>query len=118
MHPSPKQSSQSAKKDKPNNKLRVPSNWGTMIGSLKEDLSSDEAVPRRRRAYTEMDDLLNNDIIQGGDEALDIVKQATNDKNGKAEETKDEALGDLKPPFRKASPMVLSGNDQTPNRRE
>lgn len=54
--------------------LRAPSNWGKLIGSLKDDLSSDETAPRRRRAYTEMDDLLNNDIMLGGDEALDNVK--------------------------------------------
>lgn len=64
-----------------------------------------------------MDDLLNNDIMQGGDEALDIVKQESKNKNGQNEENKD-ILGDLKPPFRSASPMVLSGDNQTPKRRE
>ena len=61
---SPQQLQQSAKKEK--SKLKAPSNWAKLIGtmgSLKEDLSSDETVGRRRRAYTDMDDLLNNDIM-------------------------------------------------------
>ena len=50
------------KKEK--SKIRAPSNWAKLIGTLKDDLSSsDETAPRRRRAYTEMDDLLNNDIL-------------------------------------------------------
>ncbi len=68
------QPSYSAKKEKGQSKLKAPSNWAKLIGSLKEDLSSEENVPRRRRAYTEMDDLLNNDIMQGGDEALEVAK--------------------------------------------
>ena len=80
-----------------------------MIGSLKEDLSSDETMPRRRRAYTELDDLLENDIIQGGDEALDIVKQES--KTKKNPKRKD--LNDLNPPFRSASPMQLSGDNNS-----
>ena len=63
---------ESVKKEK--SKLKAPSNWAKLIGSLKEDLSSDETAPRRRRAYTEMDDLLNNDLMQGGDEALEVAK--------------------------------------------
>ena len=65
--------SESAKKEK--RKIRAPSNWAKLIGTLKDDLSSsDETAPRRRRAYTEMDDLLNNDILQVGNEALEVAK--------------------------------------------
>ena len=69
--------SHSVKKEKVKSKLKAPSNWAKLIGSLKEDLSSDETAPRRRRAYTEMDDLLNNDIMEGGDEALEIARKAS-----------------------------------------
>ena len=47
-------------------------------------------MPRRRRAYTEMDDLLENDIIQGGDEALDIVKQESKTKKNSKNSGKQE----------------------------
>ena len=68
-------------------------------------------MPRRRRAYTEMDDLLENDIIQGGDEALDIVKQESKTKKN----SKNNDLNDLNPPFRSASPMQLSGDNTSTN---
>ena len=35
-----------------------------MIAALKADISSDETGGRRRRAYTEMDDLLAEDLKQ------------------------------------------------------
>ena len=47
---------------------------------MKADISSDETGGRRRRAYTEMDDLLANDIKQG-EQAIsehDLAQQGSN----------------------------------------
>lgn len=46
--------------------MAVPADFGVkLFGSLKADISSDETGGRRRRAYTEMDDLLADDMKQG-----------------------------------------------------
>ena len=47
--------------------LAPPADFGArLFSSLKADISSDETGKgRRRRAYTEMDDLLADDIKQG-----------------------------------------------------
>ena len=49
--------------------LAPPADFGArLFSSLKADISSDEAGKGRRRAYTEMDDLLADDIKQGEQE--------------------------------------------------
>ena len=46
--------------------LAPPADFGArLFTSLKADMSSEETGCRRRRAYTEMDDLLADDIKQG-----------------------------------------------------
>ena len=43
-----------------------------LFSALKADISSDETGGRRRRAYTEMDDLLAEDIKQGEQAASEV----------------------------------------------
>ena len=51
--------------------LAPPADFGArLFSSLKADISSDEKGGRRRRAYTEMDDLLADDIKQGGENVM------------------------------------------------
>ena len=46
--------------------LAPPVDFGSRLFTcLKDDMESEEAGGRRRRAYTEMDDLLADDIKQG-----------------------------------------------------
>ena len=55
--------------------LAPPADFGArLFSSLKADISSDETGKgRRRRAYTEMDDLLADDIKQGEQESGEVV---------------------------------------------
>ena len=51
--------------------LAPPADFGAkLFASLKADISSDETGGRRRRAYTEMDDLLADDLKQQGEQML------------------------------------------------
>ena len=59
-----------------NANLAPPADFGArLFSSLKADISSDETGKgRRRRAYTEMDDLLADDIKQGEQEEGEAVR--------------------------------------------
>ena len=55
--------------------MAPPADFGArLFSSLKADISSDETGKGRRRAYTEMDDLLADDIKQGEHESGGAVQ--------------------------------------------
>ena len=61
--------------------LAPPADFGSrLFMNLKDDMTSEEAGCRRRRAYTEMDDLLADDIKQGEHET--ITRQRSNQFSG------------------------------------
>ena len=69
-----------------------------------------------------MDDLLNNDIMQGGDEALEVAKQESRNKRQQKSGEVREALDGLHSPFetRHAEPINEGekGSNTNPRRRD
>lgn len=80
--------------------LAPPADFGArLFAGLKADISSDETGGRRRRAYTEMDDLLADDIKKGeqASSEIDMARQRSNpfSDRGSTSRTKKQQLSEM-----------------------